>query len=85
MDMKKVIVILMLSLCAFGISAQTNVERAEKLFSYVVSGMGDSVYACMNEKARTMMTAEMLSGLMQQLQPIYGRYTHHEDGGESGT
>ena len=78
MDMKKVIVILMLSLCAFGISAQTNVERAEKLFSYVVSGMGDSVYACMNEKARTMMTAEMLSGLMQQLQPIYGRYTHHE-------
>lgn len=76
--MKKIIGLFTILLFATMTFAQTNIDRAEKLFSYVVAGMGDSVYSCMNEKAQAALPVSMLNGLMQQLQPIYGKYSNHE-------
>jgi dienelactone hydrolase len=75
--MKKFAGLFFLLFFSLVVVAQDDVARAEKFFRFVTTGMGDSLYQCLNDKARASLSVEMLNGLMQQLEPIYGKYSSH--------
>ena len=54
--------------------AQTNTERAERLFLLLKAGQGDSIYAEMNGTVQAAITAPQISQIFGQLEGGYGAF-----------
>lgn len=77
--MKKLFIALLLG-CSLTVNAQTtdpNIDRAEKMFTYVLNNQVDSLYEGMSDKVKGMVQKNQLDGVLAKAEQMAGKYQSH--------
>ena len=58
-------------------SADPNMERAEKMFGFLLDNKADSLYENLSAQVKTMVQKQQFEGILSKVEPQVGKYQKH--------
>lgn len=58
-------------------SADPNIGRAEKMFSFLLQNQADSLYENLSAQVKPMVQKQQFEGIIKKVEPQFGKYQKH--------